>query len=114
MASGTVVFSMAPQFPEAVPDSSCSSVRLVAYQHNEKYGGTGWTPISCSTDPVNAGTIIYWAKGTSHGTWSVNSITATPSAPAIDNSGLVSLIITCSFIFLFFIGFHTGSQNGNR
>lgn len=115
MASGTVFFSFYPNNSETVPDNSCASVLTVAQLHMQKYGTAGWSAISCSADPVKAATVINWKNLNSVSTWSIKSISATP-APVINFSETVSstLIITCFFVLLYFIGFHTGSQNGNR
>jgi hypothetical protein len=115
MAAGTVVFSFIPGTPQSVPDNSCASVLVAARKHNDIFGSATWKPSSCSTDPVNTGTSIFWFNTlapTQTGAWTISSISATPTGPdpttPIDLDPLISVVIACFIVLLFFIGYGTG------
>jgi hypothetical protein len=120
MASGTVVFSYVPGTPQTVPDNSCASVRGAAQKHNYLFGSSLWQTSGCSADPVVPGSSIVWFNSASPSqvvTWSVLSISATPTGPdpttPIDLDPLISVVIACFIVLLFFIGYGTG-LNVNR
>jgi hypothetical protein len=118
MSAGTVTFSYLSSTPVPLINNSCLAVRSAALQHyNNNMGSPSWSPVSCSTDPVIVGTVINWANGMQAATWTVMTISATTETTdlnKVDFDPLISVIIPCFFILLFFVGFHTGTQNGNR
>jgi hypothetical protein len=101
----------------SVGDNTCALVK----QASVSQLGTGWQANSCSTDPVVAGTTLYFFNPlyNINLTWTVTAITATSSVPALATnctSDLMCLypvqdilfIATCVFAMLF--GFSTGKS----
>lgn len=103
-------------FNLTVSDNSCASARIAV----ESFYSGSWKVNSCSTDPVNNGTQLNLQHVLSGSLtkWTVTGTTASGSTDPTDptNSGSINIevMLLIAFIFLFFIGFHTGTQNGNR
>lgn len=120
MASGYIVFSPWPSSQYAVPSNSCADVLVVA----QSKASAPWVAISCTSDPVVAGTKVRHKNGTSYIDWTVNSITATatviepsPSPTplgSIDLTPLIGTVIVIAYALTFFFGFHSGASHGSR
>lgn len=99
-----------------VSDNSCASARIAV----ESFYSGSWKLISCTSEPVKTGSQLNLSHVLSGSLtkWTVTGTTATGQTNSIDpsTSGNINIeaMFLIAFIFLFFIGFHTGTQNGNR
>lgn len=99
-----------------VSNNSCASARIAV----ESFYSGSWKLNSCSTDPVKTGTQLNLSHVLSGSLtkWTVTGTTASGLTDTTDptSSGNINIevMFLIAFIFLFFLGFHTGTQNGNR
>lgn len=116
MSSGTLELSSNPGIQYSVNSNSCADVSTIA----NAQATPGWTVFQCSPDPVVNGSLLYFKNPSFPQTvyWTVKNITATadlPSeSPSFDFQPLIGTVIVCSFVLLFFLGFHSGVSHGNR
>ena len=79
--SGTVSFSNSKTIPAA--DASCSTVVAQASYLNYSTR-SDCIAVSCSTDPVDIGSSVYWAcTGSALPAWSVVGVSAPPESPFV-------------------------------
>jgi hypothetical protein len=72
MAAGTVTDPMGRSWPAA--SNSCADVRAAFTQAHVTLGYPSYSAVSCSADPVKAGTVLSFSPS---GSWAVSAITAT-------------------------------------
>ncbi len=84
MASGTVSDPQGRSWPAA--SNSCSDVRAAFTQAHVQLGYPSYSAVSCSADPVKAGTVVTFSPS---GQWTVSAITATaaPTGGTSDTGG---------------------------
>lgn len=75
MASGTVSDPQGRSWPAA--SNSCADVKAAFTSAHVQLGYPAWSAVSCSADPVKAGTVVTFSPS---GQWTVSAITATATS----------------------------------